>query len=689
MSSKELPPQYNPKEVEEKIYRMWENSGYFNPDKLPGKRLKSYTIMMALPNITGHIHIGHALENTLSDILIRKKRMEGFRALFLPGKDHAGIAAQYVVERELRKENKTRFDLGKEKFLEQMWKWMKENGDAIDQELAALGISADWSRRRFTMDEKYQEAVKRAFDHYYKKGWIYRGKRIINWCARCQTSISDLEVTHTEEKGALWYIKYPLKDGSGEITVATTRPETMLGDSAIAVNPKDIRYKNAVGKTVILPIQNREIQVVADSKVDMGFGTGAVKVTPAHDALDFEIALRHKLAAHEIIDQRGQMTKEAGSICEGLKVAECREKVIAQLRESRRLAKTEEYTHNVGRCERCQTIIEPLISEQWFLAMKKLAQKASAAIRKNQIKFEPPQRKKIMLSWLTGVKDWTISRQLWWGHKIPLEDDTDVLDTWFSSALWPFAALGWPETTKDLKAFYPTAVISSAREIFFLWISRMIFSGLEFTSKIPFRAVYTHATILDAKGRKMSKSLGNVVSPIDMIEKYGRDALRFGLAWQATGTQDIHWDEGTLIAGRKFCNKIWNSARFVLMQTANGKWQIDSKIKPITMPDKKIIKKLSQTKKTVSALIEKYEFGQTLHELYDFYWHSFCDVYIEESKKQLADDKIKENTQSILLLVLSESLKLLHPFMPHITEEIWGNLSMGSKRLLIVENWPK
>ncbi|MCH7882900.1 valine--tRNA ligase [Patescibacteria group bacterium] len=733
---------YDPNKVEKNIYKKWEKSGYFNPDKLPGKRPKSFTVMMAPPNITGHIHVGHALENILSDIVIRKRRMQGYKALFLPGKDHAGIAAQYVVERELRKENKTRFDLGKEKFLEKMWQWMKENGDAIDQELKLLGLSCDWTRGRFTMDDEYQEAVKAAFEHYYKKGWIYQGKRIINWCSRCQTSISDLEVEHVEEKGSLWFIKYPLEAG-GFITVATTRPETMLGDAAVAVHPSDPRYKNLVGEKARLPIKDRTIPIIADKEIDQKFGTGAVKITPLHDPLDFEIALRHKLLSYEVINQQGRMTKEAGSICMGLKTLECRKKVVEALREAGLLEKEEEYIHRIGRCERCQTIIEPLVSLQWFLSMRELAKKTRQVVRGEKITFIPPQRKKIFLEWLRQVKDWNISRQLWWGHRLPVwkhdpvcipkrgrEKDIekcidmvvsktepackhcdarykqipDVLDTWFSSALWPFATLEWPQKTKDLKTFYPTDMISSAREIFFLWIVRMVFSGLEFTKKSPFKTSYTHATVLDQKGRKMSKSLGNVVDPIVMIEKYGTDALRFGLTWQTMGTQDIHWSEEALVAGKKFLNKMWNAARFVLERNesppeallalrslgeAGARGDYFKKPHPKTKEDRKILESLKKTKKEVTRHIDHYQFGHALHKLYDFFWHDFCDQYLESSKKQLGDPALKTRTQEILVLVLTDCLRLLHPFLPHITENIWEAVRASSKDLLMVESWPK
>ena len=684
---------YNPKETEDKIYQFWEKSGYFNPDKLPKRHKKPFCVMMAPPNITGHIHVGHAMENALNDLITRRKRMQGYKALFLPGKDHAGIAGQYVVDRELRKQGASRFELGREKFLEKMWQWMKEYGDSIDDELKKIGISCDWSRKRFTMDEDYQEAVRAAFNHYQKKGWIYKGKRMINWCSSCQTSISDLEVEYLEEKGKLWFIKYPLSNSPEFITVATTRPETMLGDAAVAVNPKDERYKNLIGKKAILPIQNREIPIVADDLVDKEFGTGAVKVTPAHDAVDFEIGQKHNLPSYEIIDKRGKMTRES-KVCEGLTVKECREKVVSALREQNFLLKEEDYSHNVGVCERSKTVIEPMVSDQWFLSMKDLAAQAIRAARKNQIKFIPASRKQIFINWFKQVKDWNISRQLWWGHKVPVEGEGEVLDTWFSSALWPLATLGWPKKTRDLTTFFPTDIILSAREIFFLWIGRMVFSAMELTGKVPFKVIYTHATVLDSKGRKMSKSLGNTVDPLTLIDKYGADAVRFGLVWQVTGHQDVHWSEDPLIAGKKFCNKLWNASRFVLQQIGipNSQFSISNKIsnfKKLTKADKIILRELRKTIKEVDKNIEKFQFGQALQALYDFFWHEFCDVYLEASKAQLTDPKRKEQTRRILLHVLANSLKLLHPFTPFITEEIYSHLPIKDKTMLIVENWPK
>ncbi|MDI6883118.1 MAG: class I tRNA ligase family protein [Patescibacteria group bacterium] len=847
---------YNPKKVEDKIYRLWEKSGFFNPDKLPGKRKKAFVVTMAPPNITGNIHVGHVLENTLSDVIVRQKRMQGERTLFLPGKDHAGIAAQYVVEKQLKKEGQNRFDLGKKRFLERMWQWMKDYGQNIDLQLKKLGLSCDWSRKRWTLDKNYQKAVKEAFNHYRKRGWIYRGKRIVNWCPRCQTNISDLEVEYKEEKGKLWYIKYPLKPVTYNlkpetfIVVATTRPETMLGDAAVAVNPKDKRYKNLIGKKVILPIQEREIPVIADNLVDQKFGTGALKVTPAHDYLDFEIAQKHQLPSYQVIGEEGKMTKEAGAL-EGLSTKECRKKLLEILKVQGLLGKEETHWLNLGICGRCQTVVEPLISEQWFLSMKDLTNLAVRAARENKIRFIPPGRKKIFIDWFKNIKDWNISRQLWWGHPLPiwycqnseqrikkttskmgfagdvvsqvfdnktrtyrlrnhnlkirdrvafensvtkeifgtatvievkkttvgkinlkdkkhwktynkleeliaafkrhypekkvnvntlvwiytykfeptclpivsdksapkkcsicggkLRKETDVLDTWFSSALWPFATLGWPiacaqnqklyckpKKDSDLAKFYPTNLISSAREIFFLWIGRMVFSGLEFMKKVPFKIIYIHPTILDKKGRKMSKSLGNVVDPIELIEKYGTDATRFGLTWQTTGTQDIHWSEETLLTGKKFCNKIWNASRFVLGQIGNSKFLPPTvptssglgrgEIQNLTSADKRILNALSKTIKTFNKDLENFRFAQSLQTLYHFFWHQFCDIYIEKSKSQ----KEREITQKILLYVLLTSLKLLHPFLPFITEEIYQRLPIkNKKRCLMIEKWPE
>jgi len=685
---------YDPKGVEDRIYKRWEASGYFAPEAHrpradnPNNK-KSFTIVIPPPNITGSLHMGHALNATIQDILIRKKRMEGFKTLWLPGIDHAGIATQNVVEKELKKEGLSRHQLGREKFLERVWQWKEKYGNVILDQLKKIGASADWSRTRFTMDEDYQKAVAEAFLHYQKRGWIYQGERVVSWCSRCQTSLSDLELEYTEEKGNLWFIKYPLKNG-GYVSVATTRPETMLGDSAVAVNPKDARYKNIIGQTAILPIKNREIPIISDRRVEREFGTGAVKITPAHDFLDAEIGKNHNLPIYKIIGENGKMTAEAGKIFEGLSAEDCRKKVIEELERAGLVEKIEEFTHNVARCYRCNRIIEPIPSMQWFLKMDKLAKLAYSAVKSGKVKFHPKRFEKTYFDWLKNIKDWTISRQIWWGHKIPIEGETDVLDTWFSSALWPFAVFN----SKDLKTFYPTQVLSTARDIINLWVARMVFSGLEFVKKPPFKDVIIHATILTKDGKRMSKSLGTGVDPLNLIEQYGADATRFALIWQAMGGQDMRWSEEAVIAGKKFLNKIWNASRFVLQQTINNKSQTNSKFKIqnsklLTMEDKKILASLKKITAETSRRVEKYEFGQALHALHDFFWHDFCDIYLEASKKQAEDENLRENTAIILISTLAGSLKLLHPFIPHITEEIWSAMPDGKKNLLIIESWPK
>ncbi len=690
-----MPPKfekpYDPKEVEPKIYKKWEESGFFNPDNLPGGRKKPFTIVLPPPNVTGSLHMGHALNATIQDILIRKKRMEGFKTLWVPGTDHAGIATQNVVEKELKKQGVSRHDLGREKFLERVWEWKEKYGSIILDQLKKMGASCDWSRTRFTMDAEYVKAVEVAFKNYQEKGWIYQGERVINWCARCRTSLSDLELEYKEEKGNLWYIKYPLKEG-GFVVVATTRPETMLGDMAVAVNSKDERYKNFVGKIILLPIQNREIPIIEDRRIEMDFGTGAVKVTPNHDVADEAIAIDHNLSFMQIINEDGRMTKNAGSDFEGLKVKEAREKVLEKLAELNLIEKIEEYTHNVAVCSRCGTVIEPLRSKQWFLKMEKLAEMAIKAVKTGKVKFHPERWEKLYLDWLENVRDWCISRQIWWGHKIPIDGVDDVLDTWFSSALWSFVTLGWPEKTKDLETFYPTQVLSTARDIINLWVARMVFSSEEFLDKSPFSDVIIHATILTKSGQRMSKSLGTGIDPMILIEKYGADATRFGLIWQDMGGQDIHWAEEHVVAGKKFCNKIWNASRFVLKRPQDfmdensrrgrAPSEFSSEVglrnfqtKNLAAADKQILEKLEKTKIEVNAATDKYEFGQALHILYDFFWHDFCDIYLEESKKN--------KNAEVLFYVLFESLKLLHPFMPFITEEIWSHT--GSKNLLMVE----
>lgn len=670
---KELTKVYNSKEVEKKIYQFWLKSGFFNPDKLPGKREKKYTIVIPPPNITGELHIGHALNATIQDILIRWKRLQGFKTLWLPGIDHAGIATQNVVEKQLKKEGLTRFDLGKEKFLEKVWQWVKKYKNVILDQFKKLGCSLDWSRTKFTLDKEYSKAVEKAFLYYYKKGWIYRGKRPINWCPRCRSSLSDLEIEYKEEKGSLWYIKYPL------ITVATTRPETMLGDTAVAVNPKDKRYKKIVGKKIILPLTNRQIPIVADKLVNPKFGTGAIKVTPAHNLIDYEISLRHKLPMIQVIDEEAKITKEAPLSYQGLKILEARKKIIEDLKELKLLEKIEDYSFSLPKCYRCNTILEILPSEQWFLKMKELAKMAEIPVKKGKIKLHPKRFEKGYFDWLRNIKDWCISRQIWWGHKIPIKGVEDVLDTWFSSALWPFAVFGWPEKNKsDLKKFYPTDFLSTAKDIINLWVARMIFSSMELTKKIPFKDVYVHSTVLTKEGKRMSKSLGTGIDPLDLIEKYGADATRFGIAYQIMGNQDIRFGEDNMVMGRKFCNKLWNAARFVLGQ--KGK----SKNKKLTEIDKKILNSLTKTIKAVNQALEKFHFGQAAHQLYNFFWHDFCDKYIEEFKNQKSEIK----NQKVLNYVLLTSLKLLHPFMPFITEEIYQKLPRKEKKCLMIEKWP-
>ncbi len=724
---KELSKVYNPKEVEEKIYNLWLKSGFFNPDKLSGKRKKTFTIVIPPPNITGSLHMGHALNATIQDILIRWKRLQGYKTLWLPGTDHAGIATQNVVEKELKKEGLTRFELGREKFLERVWQWKEKYGNIILEQFKKMGSSCDWSRTRFTLDKEYIKAVETAFLHYYKKGWIYQGERVVNWCPRCQTSLSDLEIEYKEEKGNLWYIRYPLKGFASVsrsvsrlfrdfITVATTRPETMLGDTAVAVNPRDKRYKNLVGEIAILPLVNREIPIIADRLVDPKFGTGAVKITPAHDLTDYEISLRHKLPIIQVIDEHGlisrprfarpidekaKITTKAPLPYQGLKTLEARQKVVEDLEKLGLLEKIEDYIHQIPKCYRCATTVELIPSKQWFLKMPELAKMAIKAVKSGKVKFIPKRFEKTYFDWLKNIKDWCISRQIWWGHKIPVSGAVDVLDTWFSSALWPFATLGWPNETKDLKNFYPTDVLSTDRGIINLWVARMIFSGMEFMKKVPFRDVYIHATVLTREGKRMSKSLGTGIDPMGLIEKYGADATRFGIAWQIMGGQDIRFVEDNIVMGRKFCNKLWNASRFVLM---NKPSQINTdfsslrsphrftQIENLTVADKRILKALDKTIKSVNRDLESFRFGRAARRLYDFFWHDFCDIYIESTKSQITNSKSqteKENTQTVLLYVLLNSLKLLHPFIPFITEEIYQKLpTKNKKKCLMVEDWP-
>ncbi|MDP2705714.1 MAG: valine--tRNA ligase [bacterium] len=713
----EMDKVYEPQKIEEKIYQQWEKSGFFKPEKSKGR--KKFVIYMPLPNITGSLHIGHALNNTLQDILARYHRMKGDETLWLPGTDHAGISAQYVVDKKLRKEGVSRWQLGREKFVEKIWEWKKEYGEIIVGQLKKLGVSADWSRFRFTLDPAYILEVKKAFIHYYEKGLIYRGSRPINWCSRCATSLSDLELDYTEETSRLWHIRYPIAGQPGQfIIVATTRPETMLGDTAVAVNPKDERYKKLAGQKAVLPIMNREIPIITDQVVDPKFGTGAVKVTPAHDLTDFEIGQRHNLPLIKIADERNLMTEAAGEFF-GLKTIEAREKILAILHEKNLIDKIEDLIHSTPHCARCQSAIETLPSPQWFLKMDKLAANTKKIIKNGRVKITPKRFEKTFYGWLDNIRDWNISRQLWWGHQLPvffcendkekyivalnkpkkcsfcknceMKQSEDVLDTWFSAALWPFAEL----SKKDLKEYYPGNVVITARDIINHWISRMIFSGLEFHKKPPFQNVVINGTILNKEGKRMSKSLGTGVDPLEYMKNYGADALRFAVVWQAFG-QDIKWDENAVIAGRKFTNKIWNASRYVL---TNIPLQINAdkkglmRIKNLTSADRKILKELAVTKTKIEKDINKFEFSPALHSAYDFFWHSFCDRYLEISKKQLESPKLKANTEKVLIFTLKESMKMLHPFLPFITEEIYqkipptGRQVPNKKKLLISETW--
>src|SRR3989344_978436 len=680
----ELPKAYDPKQTEGRIYKLWEESGFFNPEKLPGDRKEKFVTCIAPPNITGELHMGHALELGMQDIIVRMRRMQGYKTLWVPGIDHAGIGAQNVVEKQLKKEGLTRHDLGREKFEQRVQDWKEKYGTAILDQFKKLGISVDWSRTRYTRDEEYEKAVAVAFNDYHKKGWIYKGYRVINWCPRCGTGISDLEVNYVPEKGKLYYIKY------GPFVLATARPETKLGDTALAVHPTDNRYKEYVGKDLEVDsvdnntnpeespkIKKVNLKVVADEAVNPGFGTGIIKVTPAHDITDFEISQRHDLPLVKIINERGRMNKDAGSRYENLKVAEAREKIVKDLQELGLLEKVEDYEHNVGRCDRCDSIVEPLPSEQWFLKVSELAKLAREAIENNEVKFNPENRKEMALKWLENLRDWNISRQLWWGHKIPIEGEDGVLDTWFSSALWPFASLGWPDKeSSDYKNYYPTDFITSDRGIFFLWQIRMIFSGKYFTGQSPFKSIYIHPTVLTKDGKRMSKSLGTGIDPVGLIEKYGTDALRFGLAYQNTGIQDMKFGEDTILMGKKFANKIWNIARYILMKIG------DSELEPKST-NNEMVKNLSGVAKNISENMNEYKFGEAAHLLYDFIWHDLADKYLEETK-----DKDDQETKDTLLYVLVNCLKLLHPFMPFVTEEIYSKLPVSNKKLLIVESWP-
>ncbi len=707
----DLPKVYDPKDTEDSIYKFWEEGGYFKADAKSDK--PPYSIVIPPPNVTGVLHMGHALDETLQDILIRYHRMSGFETLWLPGTDHAGIATQNVVEKNLREKGLSRYDLGREKFLEETWKWANEHKSAILDQCKRLGASFDRSRERFTFDKGCSDAVKEVFVRLYEKGLIYKGKYIVNWCPRCNSAISDVETEYATEKGHMWEISYPLKGESGAIIVATTRPETIFGDVAIAVHPSDHKYSELVGKTVIIPLSGREIPIIADEYVDKNFGTGAVKITPAHDPNDFEVGKRHGLKPIWVINNDGTM-KACGEVPQelhGLDRYEAREKIIGMLSYNNFLLRTRDHEHNVGKCQRCGTTIEPLLSEQWFVKMAPLAKEAIAAVKDGRIKFVPDRWEKNYLGWMENIRDWCISRQLWWGHQIPAyyhnetgemvvakenpdpehyTQDSDVLDTWFSSGLWPFSTMGWPNTeSDDFKKFYPTTTLVTGFDIIFFWVARMITMGLEFTGKAPFSTVYIHGLIRDEKGQKMSKSKGNTIDPVKIIDKYGCDALRFTMTSLCTyGGQDIKMSEERFEYGRNFANKIWNASRFVLMNL-DGVDNKDIDFDKLTIADKWILDKFNKTAKEVNDNIKEFRIGEVAHVLYDFFWNSYCDWYVEIAKIQLQDEALKANTQRVLRYVLDMSLRMLHPIMPHITERVWQLIPKETEtKALIVAEFP-
>ncbi len=708
---KELPKAYDFRGVEEKWYRFWEEKGYFKP-RLDGKRPR-FSVVIPPPNVTGMLHVGHALNTTLQDVMVRYKRMDGYDTLWVPGTDHAGIATQNVVEKQLAKEGLTRHDLGREKFLERVWQWKEQYGNRIITQLKRLGCSCDWSRLRFTMDKGLSQAVREVFVRLWEEGLIYRGDYIINWCPRCHTALADIEVEHEPVSGHLWYIRYPLADGSGYIVVATTRPETMLGDTAVAVNPEDERYRHLVGQKIKLPLIGREIPIIADREVDPEFGTGAVKVTPAHDFADFEVARRHGLPFVKVMDENARMTQEAGPYA-GLDRFEAREKVVADLEEQGLLEKIEDYEVMLGHCYRCHNVVEPLLSKQWFVKMKPLATPAIAAVQQGFTRLVPENWKNLYYDWMYNIRDWCISRQIWWGHRLPawtckdcgeitvaredpeacahcgsknIVQEEDVLDTWFSSALWPFSTLGWPEQTQELRLFYPTSLLVTSFDILYFWVARMLMMGLHFMGAVPFRTVYIHALVRDEKGQKMSKSKGNVIDPLEMIEKYGTDALRFTLAALAAQGRDIKLSESRIEGYRHFVNKIWNAARFVLMNLEDYQ---ELALKPEDLPKEArwILSRLSRTIRRVREALDQYEFDQAALAIYHFFWHEYCDWFVEMSKRLLAQESTRKVTQNVLLKVLETTLRLLHPFMPFVTEEIWQALPHQGESIMIAP-YPK
>ncbi len=712
----EIPKAFDPSTVEDKWYKFWEEKGLFKPTF--DKNKEPFCMVIPPPNVTGTLHMGHALNATLQDVVARFKRMKGYDVLWVPGTDHAGIATQNVVERYLlEKEGKTRNEIGREEFIKKVWEWKEKHGNIIINQLKKLGATCDWSRLRFTMDEVFSRAVKTVFVRLYEEGLIYRGNYLINWCPRCRTALSDLEVEFKEVDGKLYYIKYPLKGEKGGVVVATTRPETMLGDTAVAVNPEDERYKDLIGKKVILPLVGREIPIIADPYVDMEFGTGVLKITPAHDFNDFEIGKKHGLPAIKVIDEDGRITEEGG-IYKGLDRFEARKRIVKDLKEEGFLVKIEDYRHHVGHCYRCGTVVEPNLSLQWFVRTKPLAEEAIKAVRDGRIEIIPEHWKKTYFDWMENIKDWCISRQIWWGHRIPvwycedcgrptvsmedevfycnhcgsqnLKKEEDVLDTWFSSALWPMGTLGWPDETEELKRFYPTSLLVTGFDILFFWVARMIMMGLKFMGDVPFRQVYLHALVRDAQGRKMSKSKGNVIDPLVMIEKYGADAFRFTLAIMTVQGRDILLAEERIQGYRHFCNKIWNAARFCLMNLDQEDFDFNVDPKDLGFMERAILTKLQKTISTVSNSLERYEFSEAASSIYQFTWHEFCDWYVEASKVNLYGGREREKhvSKKVLAKCLQDILRMLHPFMPFITEELWHRIP-GREKSLMEEPFPE
>ena len=704
----ELPKVYSPSEFEDRIYKNWSEKGYFTPDV--NNPAPHFSVVIPPPNVTGQLHMGHALDETLQDILVRYKRMQGYNTLWVPGTDHAGIATQIKVEEQLRvNEGLTRYDLGREKFLERVWDWKHQYGNRIISQLKKLGASCDWSRERFTMDEGCSKAVREVFVNLYDKGLIYRGNRIINWCPHCITALSDAEVEYSEQEGYFWHIKYPIKGEDGYVEVATTRPETMFGDTAVAVNPEDENTKHLIGKTLILPIVNREIPVVADDYVEIGFGTGCVKITPAHDPNDFLVGQRHNLEQIKVMNDDATMNAYAGKY-EGMDRYECRKALVADLETMGYLIKTVPHAHNVGSCYRCKTTVEPLTSNQWFVKMEPLAKPALEVVRDGRVKFEPERFSKTYVNWMENVHDWCISRQLWWGHRIPafycdscgemtvsktditvcpkcggaVRQENDVLDTWFSSALWPFSTLGWPDETAELKKYYPTSVLVTGYDIIFFWVARMIFSGLEHMGEEPFHTVFIHGLVRDAQGRKMSKSLGNGIDPLEIIDKYGADALRYALATGNSPGNDMRFSDEKIEAARNFANKLWNASRFVRMNLTIDEVKLPE-ASALAKEDKWILNEFNKLVKSVTSALDKFEVGVALASVYDFTWDVFCDWYIELTKSRLSEKDTEGNVtaQNVLAYVLTGTLKLLHPFMPFITEEIYQSLPHEDESIMI------